>query len=110
MGPRKFISLIDGAAAAHLCVERIQRLKAVIVGCIRFLSARLIKIIGNSLKGPFYLFHLLFPDKRFKIPRLSEPLIKMVSSKRIPKIIWQTNFTDRVTIADDDHRVRLCVL
>jgi len=66
---------------------------------IRFISARLIKILGNFLKGPFYLFQALLPNKRFTIPRHASPIFRAASDKKIPKIIWQTNYTDRVTIA-----------
>jgi len=65
----------------------------------RFLAARIIKVVGNFTKGPSYIFHRLRPDKRFQLPHRAKPLIAKASNHKIPKIIWQTNFTDRVTIA-----------
>jgi mannosyltransferase OCH1-like enzyme len=89
----------SGAVALHLGSMRAQRSRVAVVGWMRFLFARFIKIIGNFLKGPCYLFHFLFPHRRFTIPRYSRALIRTVSSKKIPKVIWQTNHTDRVTLA-----------
>lgn len=65
----------------------------------RFLVARIIKVVGNATKGPSYIFHRLMPDKRFHLPHRAKPLLAKASNYKIPKIIWQTNFTDRVTIA-----------
>lgn len=66
---------------------------------LRYLSGRIIKIFGNAMKGPFYVFHWIAPNKRFSIPHHSRPLINWRSRHKIPKIIWQTNYTDRVTLA-----------
>jgi mannosyltransferase OCH1-like enzyme len=65
----------------------------------RYICARFAKIFGNFLKGPFFLVHALLPHKRFTIPHQSKPLISVASNRKIPKIIWQTNYTDRVTLA-----------
>jgi mannosyltransferase OCH1-like enzyme len=65
----------------------------------RYLTARIIKIVGNFTKGPTYIFHHLVPKKRFLLPRIAKPLIARASKHRIPKIIWQTNYTDQVTAA-----------
>jgi mannosyltransferase OCH1-like enzyme len=64
----------------------------------RYCAARMSKLIGNTLKMFGYPFHFLFPRVRFHIPRKSAPLLHIGSSHRIPKIIWQTNFIDRVTL------------
>jgi mannosyltransferase OCH1-like enzyme len=66
---------------------------------IRYLSARLIKIIGNGSKAISHLFHVLRPNKRFSIPHRASPWIAGRGQHRVPKIIWQTNYTDRVTFA-----------
>ncbi|NNJ98170.1 MAG: glycosyl transferase [Gammaproteobacteria bacterium] len=66
---------------------------------ITYLTSRLIKIVANILKGGCYIFHFFFPRKRFVIPSRSSPFIRTKSSRVIPKIIWQTNYTDRVTLA-----------
>lgn len=65
----------------------------------RFLSARVIKLTGNLIKGLCYCFYILAPQKRFLIPHRAPPLLSRPSKHLIPKIIWQTNFTDKVTIA-----------
>lgn len=46
-----------------------------------------------------YIFHVFFPNKRFTIPSHAEPLLKRKKNSAIPRILWQTNFTNRVTLA-----------
>lgn len=58
---------------------------------------RLAKLIGAFVKGFGYLFYFFFPKKRFTIPEYSKPLFPGKPS-RIPKIIWQTNYTSYVTL------------
>jgi mannosyltransferase OCH1-like enzyme len=65
----------------------------------RFLAARLIKVVGNFTKAFSYIFWHLIPRKRFRLPHSAKPLIARASKHRIPKIIWQTNHADEVTIA-----------
>lgn len=65
----------------------------------RYLSARVIKVVGNFLKLPCYLLHFVCPKARFLLPHRSGPIVSVRSRHRIPKIIWQTNYTDRVTLA-----------
>jgi mannosyltransferase OCH1-like enzyme len=64
---------------------------------LKFLVNRLIKMAANSMKAGYYLVHLIVPGMRFTIPRSSPALIRRRADKRIPRILWQTNFTDRVT-------------
>ncbi|WP_415893154.1 glycosyltransferase family 32 protein [Neptuniibacter sp. PT8_73] len=59
---------------------------------------RFSKIIGALVKGFSFLFHFLFPNKRFTIPTHSAPLIKSSKRTKIPKVIWQTNYTNRVSL------------
>ena len=59
---------------------------------------RFAKISGALVKGVSYPFHFLFKNKRFTIPKYSKPLIKSSSDSAIPKIIWQTNYTNKVTL------------
>jgi mannosyltransferase OCH1-like enzyme len=68
-------------------------------GALRAAVSRFTKLYGNCSKPFSYLFYVVWPDKRFSIPHTSRPLLKLGSAHRIPKIIWQTNYTDRVTIA-----------
>lgn len=59
---------------------------------------RLSKFIGTIEKGAAYVFHFLFPKKRFTIPEYSSPIIKNSKQSSIGKIIWQTNYTNNVSL------------
>jgi len=59
---------------------------------------RILKLSGALVKGVGYLFHTLFPKKRFTIPKHSKAKIKSDNEYKIPKIVWQTNFTNEVTL------------
>lgn len=67
-----------------------------------YIFGRLSRLIGNLTKIIAYPFHALFPKKRFVIPEFSlEDLEKSVVYENwgnIPKIIWQTNYSNRVTL------------
>jgi mannosyltransferase OCH1-like enzyme len=41
---------------------------------------------------------MIFPKKRFTIPKQSKPLINSSKEQKIPRIIWQTNYTNKVTL------------
>ena len=57
-----------------------------------------IKLFGNLLKTCCYPLYYLFPSIRLNLPVTSEPLWLGVRSALVPSIIWQTNFTGRVTL------------
>lgn len=59
---------------------------------------RLAKISGALIKGFSFIFHFIFPKKRFIIPKQSAPLRAPKKETKIPKIIWQTNYTNRVSL------------
>ena len=59
---------------------------------------RLIKLSGAVVKMLSYPFHFIFPKLRFTIPKQSDPLIKSSIPYTIPKIIWQTNYTNKVSL------------
>lgn len=61
-------------------------------------TSRLIKLMANLTKVLSYLFHRVLPGKRFTLPERADPLLKSGKPSRIPRIIWQTNFTNRVTL------------
>jgi len=61
-------------------------------------TSRLIKLLANITKVLSYPFHWVFPNKRFTLPAQSSPLLKGGKPGPIPRIIWQTNFTNRVTL------------
>lgn len=55
------------------------------------------KFFGVFIKIFGYVFHFIFKNKRFTIPLYSKALISGKQSV-IPKIIWQTNYTNNVTL------------
>lgn len=63
-----------------------------------YLAARIIKLIGNLVKAPCYLHYLLCPSKRFVIPADAKPLLKPRHAQAIPRTVWLTNFSGRVTL------------
>ena len=62
------------------------------------IANRSIKLIGALVKTISYPFHFIFRNKRFTIPKQSNPLIINKTKSTIPRIIWQTNFTNKVTL------------
>lgn len=46
-----------------------------------------------------YIFHFFFPNKRFTIPSHAKPIFNNKKQSAIPRTLWQTNFTNRVTLA-----------
>src|SRR5690554_559699 len=62
------------------------------------ITSRIIKLGANVTKVLSYPFHWVLPSKRFTIPAHAPPLLKGGKPGLIPRIIWQTNFTDRVTL------------
>ena len=64
----------------------------------RFAANRLIKVFANLIKILCYGFHFLFPNKRFTIPEHAAPMVTTHANPVIPRILWQTNYTNRVTL------------
>jgi mannosyltransferase OCH1-like enzyme len=62
------------------------------------ISNRLIKLAGALVKTLSYPFHYVFPKKRFTIPYQSDAFFKSSTVYKIPKIIWQTNYTNKVSL------------
>lgn len=63
------------------------------------IASRVIKLVANISKVLCYPFHAAFPNKRFTLPAYAPPLLQPTAKKvAIPQIIWQTNFTDKVTL------------
>ena len=65
----------------------------------RLLFSRIIQLFGNIVKIICIGHYKLFPSSRFLIPYYSPPLLKLLSTKKIPRIIWQTNYTNKVTLS-----------
>ncbi len=66
------------------------------IGVLAF--ARVVKLLANVTKLVAYPFHYLFPDKRFTIPERAAPWWRSSKPAEVPRIIWQTNFTDQATL------------
>lgn len=66
---------------------------------IIFLTSRLIKLFANIIKLLCYVFHFFFPNKRFKLPNHAKPVFSSNKQVAIPQTLWQTNYTDHVTLA-----------
>lgn len=62
------------------------------------LARQAIKLVANASKMLCYGFHAVFPNKRFEIPSQTPPLWPRRVTTSIPRCIWQTNFTNRVTL------------
>lgn len=63
------------------------------------ICARLVKLFANITKILSYVFHWIFPRKRFTLPKESGPLLsRQKQHDGIPRVIWQTNFTDKCTL------------
>jgi len=65
---------------------------------IIFVTSRIIKIFANITKLLCYVFHALLSNKRFTIPSQAAPIYKSKKPTTIPRILWQTNFTNKVTL------------
>ncbi|MEG9530995.1 glycosyltransferase family 32 protein [Mannheimia indoligenes] len=57
-----------------------------------------IRLFGNIVKVLSYPFHALFPKKRFTIPEYSPAKIRSNQPTKITKTIWQTNYSNKVTL------------
>lgn len=71
-----------------------------------YAASRVIKLLANGLRPIFYCQFLLQPGKRFALKKqIVSTQIRTISARRgvtakrkIPKIIWQTNYTEKVTM------------
>ena len=62
------------------------------------LANGLARLLGNIVKILSYPFHALFPKKRFTIPEFSAAKRKPTQQTKINKTIWQTNYSNKVTL------------
>lgn len=58
---------------------------------------RLCKIFGAIVKGLSYIIYFIFPKLRFEIPKISKAKKISKNNYLVPKIIWQTNYSNIVT-------------
>lgn len=59
---------------------------------------RLCKVFGAILKGISFIIYFIFPKLRFTIPKVSKVKRILKNDNLIPKIIWQTNYSNIVTL------------
>lgn len=79
----------------HISIYRKNCVKNVII----FLNSRLIKIFADLIKLGCFVFHFFFPNKRFTLPDHAKPIFSSNKQFAIPQTLWQTNYTNRVTLA-----------
>lgn len=66
---------------------------------VRLACTRLVQTVGNFMKAIFYLDVWIRPNKRYRIPSVAQPLIRASKGRAIPRIVWLTNYSDRVTLS-----------
>lgn len=59
---------------------------------------RLLRLRGNFVKVLGYCFHFFFPKKRFSLPCVERSSFNTEHSMKIPRKIWQTNFSEKCTL------------
>ena len=59
---------------------------------------RSIKVLGNACKVAFSIHLRLFPKARWDLPIKSPARKIAVAPKRSPRIVWQTNYSNRVSL------------
>lgn len=64
----------------------------------KVIANRLIRLTGNLFKMLSYPFHWVFPKMRFTIPEYSSAKCQNSAVGNIPKIIWQTNYSNKSTL------------
>lgn len=64
-------------------------------GFFRVIANRLVRFFGNIIKMLSYPYHYFMPKQRFTIPVFSAAKVAFRSSGKVPKVIWQTNYSDR---------------
>lgn len=65
---------------------------------IAIIINRLCKIAGAILKAFTYVIYLFLPKLRFTIPEVSKAKRTSTTNPLIPKILWQTNYSNKVTL------------
>jgi mannosyltransferase OCH1-like enzyme len=64
----------------------------------RTLASRLLQVTGNVMKAIMYLHFRLLPRARFSIPASAPAWWPSSRPRKIPRIVWQTNYTAQVTL------------
>ena len=71
------------------------------------IANRLFRIPGVLSKIIGYIFHFIFPKKRFTIPKQSDALFKSSKKTKIPKILWQTINTSLHNVKTLSHTLQI---
>lgn len=66
---------------------------------LRYLVSVVIRLFGNLMKGLFFTVHAVWPGLRLEIPVRAAPLLRSGKPRAIPRVVWQTNFSRRVSLA-----------
>lgn len=66
---------------------------------MRYLVSRLVKLLGALVKLLCTVHLWLFPKARFTIPPYAPALIRRDTPRKVPRTVYQTNYTRRVSLA-----------
>lgn len=64
---------------------------------MRYLVGKAVQVFAWMCRALLYVVHLLRPDARYTIPPVTAPILKSDKGP-IPRVVWLTNYTDRVTL------------
>jgi len=66
---------------------------------VKLIARQVIKIFANTTKLFCHLIHFASPGLRFTLPSESAPIFRRKSHGKVPRTIWQTNYTNKVHLA-----------
>lgn len=64
----------------------------------KLITNRCIRLFGNICKTLSYPFHWILPKYRFTIPAYSPAKLRLSKRSAIPRVIWQTNFSEKCAL------------
>lgn len=64
----------------------------------RYLVGKAIQLATKAARLGFHIIHIIQPGMRYKIPAISPPRRASRDTGSIPQVVWQTNYTDTVTL------------
>ncbi|MCE0493753.1 glycosyltransferase family 32 protein [Vibrio salinus] len=64
----------------------------------KLITNRCIRLFGNICKTLSYPFHWVLPNYRFTIPEYSPAKLRLSKQSAIPRVIWQTNFSNKCAL------------
>ena len=66
---------------------------------LRYSVSLALRLFGNVVKGVFFAVHAIWPGLRFEIPAKAPALLGSRRAKAVPRVVWQTNYSRRVSLA-----------